>query len=278
MKKCSKCKIEKDYSFFGVRKASKDGYSYICKECKVLIDKEYQLNNPEKIKDRNKKYYIENKDTIKETSSKYYIENKEACNQKNINSYYLNRDERIEKVKEYRIKNPDKIKSKSKKYYIENKDNIKIKVKLWAEKNPDKIKEYNTKYREINKDEIKVYKVYYYYNNRNKINKYQREYYKTRKYIKSWRSILYRYFKYFSVEKKNSTKNILGYSFLLLKERIECQFKEGMSWDNYGEWEIDHKKPLSKFNKETKPSIVNALSNLQPLWKEENRTKSNKWK
>ena len=27
----------------------------------------------------------------------------------------------------------------------------------------------------------------------------------------------------------------------------------------------------------SKCKIVNALSNLQPLWKEENRTKSNKW-
>jgi len=39
-----------------------------------------------------------------------------------------------------------------------------------------------------------------------------------------------------------------------------------MSWDNHGEWHIDHIKPVSKFDKETPMSIVNALSNLQPLW------------
>jgi len=39
-----------------------------------------------------------------------------------------------------------------------------------------------------------------------------------------------------------------------------------MSWDNYGEWHVDHIKPLISFDKNTHPSIVNALSNLQPLW------------
>ena len=40
-----------------------------------------------------------------------------------------------------------------------------------------------------------------------------------------------------------------------------------MSWDNYGEWHIDHIKPLTKFDKDTPIHIVNALNNLQPLWK-----------
>jgi hypothetical protein len=39
-----------------------------------------------------------------------------------------------------------------------------------------------------------------------------------------------------------------------------------MTWDNYGEWHIDHIKPVSSFDKDTPQSIVNALSNLQPLW------------
>ena len=34
-------------------------------------------------------------------------------------------------------------------------------------------------------------------------------------------------------------------------------------------------RPVSSFDKDTPPSIVNALSNLQPLWWEENRNKYN---
>ena len=47
MKRCSKCNIEKDYTSFCKRKASKDGLSYMCKECKSKIDKEYTINNNE---------------------------------------------------------------------------------------------------------------------------------------------------------------------------------------------------------------------------------------
>ena len=48
-----------------------------------------------------------------------------------------------------------------------------------------------------------------------------------------------------------------------------------MSWDNHGKWHIDHIKPVSKFDKNTLPSIVNALSNLQPLWAIDNIQKGN---
>lgn len=64
-----------------------------------------------------------------------------------------------------------------------------------------------------------------------------------------------------------------------LMKRMECQFRPGMSWANYGEWEIDHKKPVARFIAQgcMNPAIINALSNLQPLWKAENRAKSNKY-
>jgi hypothetical protein len=50
-----------------------------------------------------------------------------------------------------------------------------------------------------------------------------------------------------------------------------------MSWGNHGEWEIDHIKPVTAFNINELPSIVNALSNLQPLWKRDNRQKYNNY-
>lgn len=58
-------------------------------------------------------------------------------------------------------------------------------------------------------------------------------------------------------------------------EHIESQFKEGMSWSNHGDWHIDHIKPIKVFLNEGvyDPRIINALSNLQPLWKSENLSK-----
>lgn len=50
-----------------------------------------------------------------------------------------------------------------------------------------------------------------------------------------------------------------------------------MSWDNYGEWHIDHIKSISKFGDKTNPRLINALCNLQPLWCSDNLMKSDKW-
>lgn len=75
------------------------------------------------------------------------------------------------------------------------------------------------------------------------------------------------------------TFDLVGYSKTDLMNSIECQFKDGMSWDNYGKWHIDHIKPISLFIKEgvKDPSIINALSNLQPLWASENISKGSRY-
>lgn len=39
-----------------------------------------------------------------------------------------------------------------------------------------------------------------------------------------------------------------------------------MTWNNHGEWHIDHIKQVFTFSKDTPMNIVNALSNLRPLW------------
>ena len=63
-----------------------------------------------------------------------------------------------------------------------------------------------------------------------------------------------------------------------LIKHIEKQFEDGMSWDNYGEWHVDHIIPKSVFNFETPEDIdfkrCWSLKNLQPLEATENRIKS----
>ena len=50
---------------------------------------------------------------------------------------------------------------------------------------------------------------------------------------------------------------------------MEKSFTDGMSWDNWGEWEIDHIIPLNNGGK-------HEVKNLQALWKSENRAKGDK--
>jgi len=66
--------------------------------------------------------------------------------------------------------------------------------------------------------------------------------------------------------KESHTIDMLRYSALDLKNYLEKFFTPGMSWSNYGEWHIDHIKPVSSFDRETPVSIVCSLQNLQPLW------------
>jgi len=79
-------------------------------------------------------------------------------------------------------------------------------------------------------------------------------------------------------KKQTNTIDLIGCSPIQLKEYLEKKFKEGMSWDNYGKWHIDHIIPCSSFNLldlvEQKKCF--NYKNLQPLWAEENLRKSNK--
>jgi hypothetical protein len=80
---------------------------------------------------------------------------------------------------------------------------------------------------------------------------------------------------------KKSTFDILGYSVDQLKILLESKFQPGMSWNNYGEWEIDHITPDSwfEYNSMEDVGFKNswALDNLQPLWKEDNASKGNRY-
>lgn len=74
--------------------------------------------------------------------------------------------------------------------------------------------------------------------------------------------------------------DIVGYSVEKLKVHLESKFQENMSWDNIGEWHIDHIKPESKFNyssiKDQAFKDCWSLDNLQPLWAKDNLSKGAK--
>lgn len=67
----------------------------------------------------------------------------------------------------------------------------------------------------------------------------------------------------------------LGCSIEELKKHLESQFDNKMSWDNYGEWHIDHIKPLADFDLTDESQFIEAChyTNLQPLWAEDNYSK-----
>ncbi len=75
------------------------------------------------------------------------------------------------------------------------------------------------------------------------------------------------------------TMELVGCSATFLKEHLENQFTDGMSWERLTEIEIDHIKPCAKFDL-TNPeqqALCFSWKNLQPLWAIDNRIKSAKY-
>jgi len=155
-----------------------------------------------------------------------------------------------------------------KNYYLNNRDELKSGQKNYYLNNRDERKEYQKKYQK---------------KNRKKINKTKNKYQKNRlkadicyKIAHNLRGRLYRTIK--NNQKSGSAVRDLGCSISELKKHLELLFKPGMSWDNYGEWHIDHIIPLSRFDLTNSIEFKEACSytNLQPLWASENFIKSNK--
>lgn len=79
-------------------------------------------------------------------------------------------------------------------------------------------------------------------------------------------------------KKNKPTVELLGYTPTEFMDHISAQFTAGMSWLNHGEWHVDHIVPVIVMLRrgETCPKVVNALSNLQPLWAIDNMKKAAK--
>ena len=92
-------------------------------------------------------------------------------------------------------------------------------------------------------------------------------------FIQKIRQSVRKSFKRSGYTKKSKTYNILGNDWSTVKKYFELLFQPGMSWNNYGEWEIDHIIPLSKAENEYDVIELCHYTNLQPLWKLDNRLK-----
>ena len=76
-------------------------------------------------------------------------------------------------------------------------------------------------------------------------------------------------------QKSGSAVSDLGCSIPHFKLYIENQFEPGMSWDNYGEWHLDHVLPLSSFDLTDRSQFLTACNwlNYQPMWAADNLRK-----
>jgi hypothetical protein len=159
----------------------------------------------------------------------------------------------------------DSRKEKMKEYYQENKELLKDRNKLNYNNNREYIKTRNKEYSIRNRDKRNSY-----LSNRKKNDNL---FHLTVKI----RNLIYISFYNGGFSKRSKTNEILGCSFEEFKSYIEGLFTEGMSWDNQGEWHLDHKTPVSWAETEEQVYELNKYTNFQPLWATDNLSKGNRY-
>jgi len=184
--------------------------------------------------------------SCKECCKKYKQENADK-----IREYRKENSEREKEInKKWRKENLDKTREYNKQYYQENTYKRREQYKEWRQANPEYRKQYQNRRRNLNP----VYKM-----------------------ICNIRSRVSSYCKAIKLNKNTRTKDMLGIDLAGFQAYMESKFQEGMTWDNYGQWHVDHIKPISLATTEQEIIELNHYTNLQPLWAVDNIKKSNKY-
>ena len=159
--------------------------------------------------------------------------------------------------KKWRDSNKEYVSEKSKKWYSENKDKWNNYIKEYRKNNVDKIRQIKRDYERNRKASDPLYKL-----------------------ITNFRTAIWTVLKESNVDKYGHYFDVLQYSPDELINHLEKQFKDDMTWDNYGIWHVDHKLPITSFDIQEMGDEEFmkcwSLDNLQPMWGEENIRKSNK--
>jgi hypothetical protein len=237
------------------------------KEKKRIYDRAYCLAHREERKQYSKKYRLLHSKEISEQNREYRLEYNEECNLYQREYYKSHKKDMMGTRKKWTVLNREKVLAYSKKSHQLHKEQRAEYYRL----NHKKIRIRQTKYRKAHKFEATLRVNIRYATDVNF------------KLSRLLRSRLWHVLKGYS--KSKPTLKLLGCSLDKLKQHIESQFKPGMTWANWGtgtngkgmqEWHIDHIKPCCKFDL-SKPSEQQKCfnwKNLQPLWADENLSKS----
>jgi len=169
------------------------------------------------------------------------------------------------KNKVYRIQNPETSSNSTKNWYKNNTEKKLKQSGKWAVDNRERMNQLCKNHRENNKASYK------------------------QRYLEKMKDPVFRLHKSISSQiysclkgKKNSksTEKILGYKIIDLLVHLEKQFLEGMTWDNYGKWHVDHITPLASFDfvdvQDPEIRYAWSMANLRPLWAADNIKKRDK--
>jgi len=199
----------------------------------------------------------------------------------------MNKEKRKAYQKAWYEANKEEIKVSKKDYYQANKEKIKASQKAYCEANKEKEKARKKAYYQANEEKQKASKKAWYEANKEKIiasqKAYQRKRYKedpVYRLLKNMRNGI-RYSLSAQAKSSHAMEHV-GMSPDELMNHLENKFTEGMTRDNYGEWHVDHIRPLASFDftgpdREEQLHIAWSHTNLQPLWALDNIRKGAKY-
>lgn len=240
MKKCKKCLIEKTQDEFGNNKNNKDNKSIYCLNCELERKRKYRKENKEKVNESSKNWRKNNPEKYRKTVEKYLEKNPHMSSKERGRKYREDDDYR------------KKISQKRKEYYQNNLEKEREKRKIYYYKNKEKERQKNDNWR------IEKLKSDGFFRMKRRLRERIRDYMKGE-----------------SIGKK--TKDIVGLEYEDFKIYISNKFSEGMTWDNYGKWHLDHIIPLCEAKNVEELIKLNHFTNLQPLWAEDNIKKNRKY-
>ena len=257
MKTCTYCKEEKELVEFSKNCKSKDGLQHRCKKCRHKPSKRIRVKNGFKFCNKCKTEKEINEFREDKSKKSGFHSNCKSCLSERGKKYSKeNKEHRKEYNKEYRKNNTEKMKQRDKEYYQENKEQKIEWQKEYYKKNVEKIIQQKKEY---------------------KRERYQRD--PQFRATQSLRARTRKGIKNQGGYKSASTEELLGCTFKEANLHIENQFLPGMSWENHGEWEIDHIRPMASFDL-TDPQQQRECchhTNLRPMWWKENRSKGSLW-
>jgi hypothetical protein len=227
-------------NLFSKNKNNKDGLSIYCIECERIRKKIYRDKNRDKINESAKLYRKNNPEKYKESVEKYLAKNPHMTSKERMKKYMESDELRLKyrlNQREWALKNIDKLREKRKEYYHNNKEKENEKNNIWK------------------KNKMKTDGFF-------RMKKNLRD--RIRDYLKG------------NIKSKR-TKEIIGIDYEEFRNYISNMFTEGMSWDNYGNWHLDHIIPLCEAKNEEEIIKLNHYTNLQPLWAEDNLKKNRKY-
>jgi len=268
MKICTKCKSEfpatTEYWFKG--KNCKDGLRSICKRCHIERNQKYRKNNQKEYEPHpeilkvcgvcGNKFPATTTYWFKSVYGKYGL--RSICKSCFQAESKKNKDKPESKIKS---------REASKKHYAKNRAQFSERWKVYYQENAEHIKARSRKYGRENRDKLRIS------DTRRREDPQYRLCSNISRHIRQ---------SLFEKRSKNGAhwEKIVGYTRQDLIEHLENKFKDGMSWENYGDWHLDHVTPKSVFNftsyKHEDFKRCWALDNLQPLWAFDNISKSNK--